>query len=96
MNANGSGTLYVNTRFVEDTVGTDRWKVSTLTTSILQFDPTDGTKSALAGDFTVLQGKLDIDGVGFNTTGKLTMTGGSIVFDVAGSPEAVTFSDNAP
>ena len=66
-----------------------------MTTSILQFDPTDPTKPALAGDFTVVKGKLDIDGVGFDTTGKLSMKGGTIVFDIAGSPSPVTFSDSA-
>ncbi len=89
-------TLDVNTKFVEDTAETveiDRWKVSTLTTSILRFDPTDSTKPALAGDFTVVQGTLDIDGGGFDTTGKLTMKGGTIVFDVAGSPDPVRFSN---
>ncbi len=67
--------------------------MSTLTTSILRSDPTDGTKSDLAGDFTVVKGTLDIDGVGFDTTGKLTMTGGTIVFDIEGSPEPVRFSN---
>ena len=93
MNANASGTLYVNTKFVEDTAGTDRWKVSTLAAAILQFDPTDSTKPDLAGDFTVVKGTLDIEGVGFDTTGKLTMTGGTIVFDIAGSPDPVRFSN---
>ena len=92
IHANASGTLHVNTRFVEDTVGTDRWKVSTLNVSILRFDPTDSTRPDLAGDFTVVQGKLDIDGVGFGTTGKLTMTGGILIFDVEGSPDVVVFS----
>ncbi len=93
VHANAFGTLLVNTKFVQDTAG-DRWKVSTLNASILQFDPTDSTRPDLAGDFTVVQGKLDIDGVGFGTTGKLTMTGGMIVFDVEGSPEPVRFSDS--
>ena len=67
--------------------------------SILLFDPTDTTRLALAGDFTVNKGTLAIEGVGFSTTGKLTYNSGSIEIDFPNQPgdddDWVIFSETA-
>lgn len=89
VHANASGTLHVNTKFVEDTAGTDRWKVSTSTSAILRFNPTNTTIPTIDGDFVVSNGTLDVDNKGFLTHGDLSMTGGTI--DVA-SGALVNFS----
>lgn len=81
VHANVSGTLHVNTKFVQDTAGADRWKVSTSSSAILRFNPTDTTIPTINGDFVVSNGTLDVDNKGFLTHGDLSITRGTI--DVA-------------
>lgn len=89
VHANVSGTLHVNTKFVGDSSGADRWKVSSSTSAILRFNPTDTTIPTIDGDLVVSNGTLDVDNKGFLTHGDLSMTGGTI--DVA-SGALVNFS----
>lgn len=89
VHANVSGTLHVNTKFVEDTAGADRWKVSTSSSAILRFNPTNTTIPTIDGDFVVSNGTLDVHNKGFLTHGDLSMTRGTI--DVA-SGALVNFS----
>jgi len=81
VHANATGTLWVNTRTVDDS-STGLWRVSTAN-SVLRFDPSFSSchgigPMSLEGDFTVEAGELDVDCPGFNTSGTLTWTGGTI------------------
>ncbi|MCH7721691.1 MAG: hypothetical protein IH988_12010, partial [Planctomycetes bacterium] len=78
-----SGTLAIVLEGLEDfddpSVGV--WKV-TASGAVLKFDIDDTVADVLSGDFEVSNGTLDIDAPGFETSGTLTFTGGTI--DCAG------------
>lgn len=92
VHANVDGTLYINSQFVDDVAGA-LWKVAITVsgTPVLHWNPTDIEWPVLAGDFEVVNGLLEVSNLGFDTTGKLTQTGGRIELDDEGT--FVEFSD---
>ena len=79
VHANASGTLYINTDQMEDSLGLGqpRWKVSRNSSAVLKLEPTNATAPTLAANFRVENGTLDIQAT-VNTTGDLSQTGGTI------------------
>ncbi|MCH7719811.1 MAG: hypothetical protein IH988_02305 [Planctomycetes bacterium] len=80
VNANASGTLAIIVEDLQDSSAAV-WKV-TASGAVLKFDIEATVADVLSGDFEVSNGTLDIDGPGFETSGTLTFTGGTI--DCAG------------
>ena len=81
VHANSAGTLEISTDALGDD-STAAWKITTSSNAVLRIDVFSSTRPALDGDWTIEDdGKLDVDSVGFTTTGSLVWKGGTI--DVA-------------
>jgi len=81
VNANGSGVILLDVDLIEDDAS-GLWRVSAAGATLRFASQDTDTAAALDGDFTVEAGTLDVNGAGFDTTGLLTFTGGTI--DCAG------------
>jgi len=77
VNANASGTILLDVDMIDDDA-TGVWKVTAAGATLRFASQVTGTAAALDGDFDVQAGTLDVDSAGFETTGTLTFTGGTV------------------
>ena len=78
VHANAIGTLLIDCAGYDDLAGAE-WKVTTKVNAVLHFQvPTAGVNVVMVGDWIIERGKLLVENVGFETSGSLVWTGGTI------------------